>query len=184
MAVAAFQIAAFTKSCNSQTFNNGKRYNNVVDHLFLTLYFTRPCAAGAAYGIVLPSRLARLLDTNTKAYGLPTVSTSIRIDDTSSIWIFVVSVRADSVRIEESDEEQIVVVACLLAEEEELEKKVKKRKHSIWIHDIFKKRSEHGEYHTLFPDLSNDDTKFFQYFRMSQAKFNYLFDILKPHLLR
>ncbi|KAL0879747.1 hypothetical protein ABMA27_003460 [Loxostege sticticalis] len=85
--------------------------------------------------------------------------------------------------MEESDEEQIVVVACLLAEEEELEKKVK-RKHSIWIHDIFKKRSEHGEYHTLFPDLSNDDIKFFQYFRMSQAKFHYLVDTLKPHLLR
>lgn len=83
--------------------------------------------------------------------------------------------------MEESDEE--VVVACLLAEEEELEKSVK-RKHSIWIHNIFKKRSEHGEYHTLFPDLLNDDTKFFQYFRMSQDKFNYLVDILKPHLLR
>lgn len=86
--------------------------------------------------------------------------------------------------MEESDEEQFVVVACMLAEEEDLEKKANKRKHSIWVHNIFKKRSEHGEYHTLFPDLLNDDTKFFQYFRMSQDKFNYLVDILKPHLLR
>lgn len=86
--------------------------------------------------------------------------------------------------MEKSDEEQFVVVACLLAEEEDLEKKANNRKHSIWVHNIFKKRSEHGEYHTLFPDLLIDDTKFFQYFHMSQFKFSYLVDILKPHLLR
>lgn len=54
----------------------------------------------------------------------------------------------------------------------------------MWTHDIFKKRSRHGEYHTLFPDLLNDDVKFFQYFRMSHAKFITLLDILRTHLLR
>jgi len=81
----------------------------------------------------------------------------------------------------ESDEEELVVIA-LLAEEEE--RRGKKRKHDMWIHDIFKKRSQHREYHTLFTDLLNDDVKFFQYFRMSQAKFTTLLDILSPHILR
>ncbi|CAG4951265.1 unnamed protein product [Parnassius apollo] len=85
----------------------------------------------------------------------------------------------------EENEEETIVIACLLAEEEEEKaKNSRKRKHNIWIHDIFKKRSQRGEYHTLFPDLLNDDAKFFQYFRMTQVKFNTLVDILKPHLLR
>lgn len=88
------------------------------------------------------------------------------------------------VRMEECVEEQFFVVACLLAEEEENAKKPKKRKHNMWIHDIFMKRSERGEYHTLFPDLLNDDIKFFENFRMSEAKFNFLVEILKPYLLR
>ncbi|CAK1587669.1 unnamed protein product [Parnassius mnemosyne] len=85
----------------------------------------------------------------------------------------------------EENEEETIVIACLLAEEEEEKaKNSRKRKHNIWVHDIFRKRSQHGEYHTLFPDLLNDDAKFFQYFRMTQVKFNTLVDILKPYLLR
>jgi len=84
----------------------------------------------------------------------------------------------------ESNEEEVVVIDLLAAEEEEEERRRKKRKHDMWIHDIFKKIWQHGEYHTLFTDLLNDDVKFFQYFRMSHAKFTILLDILSPHLLR
>ncbi|KAF0714885.1 protein ALP1-like [Aphis craccivora] len=83
----------------------------------------------------------------------------------------------------ESDEE-LVIIALLLDEEDEEERRGNKRKHRMWIHDIFKKRSQFGEYHTLFTDLLNDDVKFFQYFRMSHAKFKTLLDILSPHILR
>lgn len=38
--------------------------------------------------------------------------------------------------------------------------------------------------YTLFSDLLNDDIKLFQYFRIPQAKFNFLVDTLKPHILR
>jgi len=80
----------------------------------------------------------------------------------------------------ESDEE-LVIIALLLEEEEE--RRGNKRKHKIWIHGIFKKISQFGEY-TLFTDLLNDDVKFFQYFRMSRAKFKTLLDNLSPHILR
>jgi len=83
----------------------------------------------------------------------------------------------------ESDEE-LVIIASLLAEEDEEERRGNKRKHKMWIHDIFKKRSQFGEYLTLFTDLLNDDVKFFQYFRMSHAKFTTLLDIVSPHILR
>ncbi|KAL5239368.1 hypothetical protein ACI65C_013369 [Semiaphis heraclei] len=83
----------------------------------------------------------------------------------------------------ESDEE-LVIITLLLDEEDEEESRGNKRKHRMWIHDIFKKRSQFGEYHTLFTDLLNDDVKFFQYFRMSHAKFTTLLDILRPHILR
>ncbi|KAJ8946584.1 hypothetical protein NQ314_008839 [Rhamnusium bicolor] len=47
-----------------------------------------------------------------------------------------------------------------------------------------KKRMEYGEFHTLFPDLVEDEVKFFQYFHMSHEKFQTLLDILTPDLTR
>ncbi|CAI6367865.1 unnamed protein product [Macrosiphum euphorbiae] len=51
----------------------------------------------------------------------------------------------------ESDEE-LVIITLLLDEEDEEESRGNKRKHRMWIHDIFKKRSQFGEYLTLFTD--------------------------------
>jgi len=39
----------------------------------------------------------------------------------------------------ESDEE-LVIIASLLAEEDEEERRRNKRKHKMWIHNIFKKK--------------------------------------------
>ncbi|PNF36796.1 hypothetical protein B7P43_G09631 [Cryptotermes secundus] len=77
-------------------------------------------------------------------------------------------------------EEEVVVTSCLLAEEEQ--KRTRKRK--IWVHKINKKRVDYGEYHTLFPDLVDDDVKFFKYFRTTYAKFSELLNILRPHLVK
>lgn len=89
-----------------------------------------------------------------------------------------------SVQDKMDSDEELVVIALLLEEKEEDERRGNKRKHKMWTHDIFKKRSQFGEYHTLFTGLLNDDVKFFQYFRMSHAKFTTFLDILSPHILR
>ena len=68
-----------------------------------------------------------------------------------------------------SDEEVLVLCLALKAEEEENEEKEAKR--AMWVHDMCAARDEEGEYRTLFPHLKNDNTKFFQYFRMSYEKF-------------
>ena len=54
------------------------------------------------------------------------------------------------------------VDACLLINEEEKGKKWRRKR--FWVHNIHNKRNAHGEFHTLFPDLMEDDVKFFQYF--------------------
>lgn len=76
-------------------------------------------------------------------------------------------------------EEEIVVIGMLLAEEE-----TNRKKRKLWVHNINKKRLALGEFHTLFPDLMEDDVKFFQYFRMSHEKFVALLDILQPEIVR
>lgn len=77
----------------------------------------------------------------------------------------------------EVDEELAIVSAVLMEEEEK-----QKRKPRFWCHNINRKRLTLGEYHTLFPDLIEDDTKFFQYFRMTHEKFDSLLKILEPEL--
>lgn len=84
--------------------------------------------------------------------------------------------------MESSSEEEFLVVSAICADVEQQERKknqVKRRKHRFWVHDIFKKRKEYGEFHHLFPDLLKDDAKFFQYFRMSQHKFFELLNKLR-----
>jgi hypothetical protein len=42
----------------------------------------------------------------------------------------------------------------------------------------------HGEFHSLYPDLLEDEAKFFEYFRMTYGKFMTLLDMLGPNLSR
>ena len=55
-----------------------------------------------------------------------------------------------------------------------LRKKAKyyKSKRRFWMHSIFKRREQLGEFHSLVKELSNHEDKFFQYFRVSQLQFN------------
>ncbi|KAJ8886708.1 hypothetical protein PR048_012920, partial [Dryococelus australis] len=71
----------------------------------------------------------------------------------------------------DSEEEVVVVVSSLLAEEED---RIRKRNGT--------KRTKYGEYHTLYPDLVEDEMTFFQYFRMTEAKITALLDILREEL--
>lgn len=73
----------------------------------------------------------------------------------------------------DTSDEEFVALCVVLEEEEVAREKNKKRK---WVHEINLKRQEYGEFHHLFPDLLEDEQKFFNYFRMSSEKF---YDLLK-----
>lgn len=65
--------------------------------------------------------------------------------------------------------EDLAVLALLLDEEENNNKQKR-----IWVHDLWKKRKIEGEFATLYGELVDHETKFFEYFRMSQYCFNLL----------
>jgi hypothetical protein len=52
--------------------------------------------------------------------------------------------------------------------------KKKKRKHKFWIHPLFNSRQESSMFYTAFNDLTNDETKFINYFRMSIVSYDEL----------
>lgn len=62
---------------------------------------------------------------------------------------------------------------ALILDMEEKKFKVKKKR-QIWVHDIFLRRKDEGEYHTLFSALEDDELKFYKYFRMSKQQFFHL----------
>ena len=66
---------------------------------------------------------------------------------------------------------KLAMVALLLDEEKENLRKGKRR---TWVHDILKTRQREGEYHTLYKQLLDDDSRFYQYFRMPPYQFVYL----------
>jgi hypothetical protein len=61
-------------------------------------------------------------------------------------------------------DEELCIVAIILDEETEL-LNPKKRK---WVHEAWQKRESEGEFLTLYKELIEDETKFYQYFRMSE----------------
>lgn len=75
-------------------------------------------------------------------------------------------------------ENKLLMIALILDEEEE-EQVVKKRK---WVHQAWTKRPTEGEFSTLYKELMDDGTKFFEYFRMSEHSFNFLLNKLEVHL--
>lgn len=66
---------------------------------------------------------------------------------------------------------ELAMIAIILDEEEEELNQVKRRK---WVHEAWKKRGSEGEFATLYKELIDDGTKFFEYFRMSENCFNIL----------
>ena len=55
---------------------------------------------------------------------------------------------------------------------------------SMWVHPIYQKREEHGEYFTLYREYRKYDDKFFGWYRMSVEKFDDLLELLEPKLWR
>ena len=61
----------------------------------------------------------------------------------------------------------LAIIAVALDEEEE-NRRNKQKKKKIWVHSVWKSRPVQGEFCTLFPHLMDDETKFYEYFRMMQ----------------
>lgn len=74
-------------------------------------------------------------------------------------------------------DENLIIAAIALDEEAGL---LKRKKRRFWVHEILKKRNIEGEFITLYRELIDDDTKFFQYFRMPKYKFCELLSIIEP----
>ena len=49
----------------------------------------------------------------------------------------------------------------------------------MWVHPINNLRFEKGEYFVLYPDLRNYEDKFFNWYRMSTKKFDYLLKMIQ-----
>lgn len=62
--------------------------------------------------------------------------------------------------------------------------KRRQKNRQIWVHPINERREDVGAFYTLFPDLRNDEDKFFNYFRMSIASFDELHIRLKSKIQR
>lgn len=56
----------------------------------------------------------------------------------------------------------------------------KRKKRTTWIHPLLAVKTRY--YDNLFAELTNDDLKFFNYFRMSKDSFDELLSCLKPSI--
>src|SRR5215475_8927246 len=52
---------------------------------------------------------------------------------------------------------------------------------SDWVNPIFYEREKCGEFHTLFPMLLEQASKFFEYFRMGSETFWYILHNIRPY---
>lgn len=78
-----------------------------------------------------------------------------------------------------SDEELLQIALVL---DEEMEEQVGQVEKRHWVHPAWKKRGTEGEFITLYKELVDDATKFYEYFRMSEYSFNLLLCKLEVHL--
>ena len=54
----------------------------------------------------------------------------------------------------------------------------------MWVHPINNLRFEKGEYFVLYPDLRKYEDKFFNWYRMSTKKFDYLLKMIQRRIFR
>ena len=54
----------------------------------------------------------------------------------------------------------------------------------MWVHPINNLRFEKGEYFVLYPDLRKYEDKFFNWYRMSTKKFDYLLKLIQRRIFR
>lgn len=76
----------------------------------------------------------------------------------------------------------MAIIAIALDEEEEEERKQGRKRKKQWVHPMLQDRKSVGEYHTLYPRLIDDDSKFHSYFRMNIGTFEKILSIIENDL--
>ena len=81
----------------------------------------------------------------------------------------------------------IAIVATARVVEEQKRKAAEKAenapcKHRFWVHKLWQGRSQLGAYHTLVHELSLDEEKFEEFFRLSRTQFAQVLACFKPDL--
>lgn len=64
------------------------------------------------------------------------------------------------------------------------EKAPKKKERKSWVHPINQIRSKYGEFHHLTRDLIDDESRFYEYFRMSRDSFFRLHEMIQDKIKR
>ena len=77
-----------------------------------------------------------------------------------------------------SDDDETIIVLLLL------KKLSQKKRRRSWIHPINAKRHLRGILCRLYPQLCDDDGKFFNYMRMSRSSFEELLNSVGPKIYR
>jgi len=78
--------------------------------------------------------------------------------------------------------DELEASACLLLCA--MSRRKRKRKHQYWVHPILTKRQNVGAYNALVVvELSADEEKFEEYFRLTKQQFDELLSIVEPALL-
>ena len=58
------------------------------------------------------------------------------------------------------------------------------RKKKKWVHDIKVERKGFGEYHTLMPEIRQDEKRFYIYFRMPAECFDEILNLIKEDITK
>ncbi|KAG8277900.1 hypothetical protein J6590_031947 [Homalodisca vitripennis] len=74
------------------------------------------------------------------------------------------------------------IIAMALEEEDEERRKQRPVKRRKWVENAWKRRTIEGEFYTLMPHLIDNETKFYEYFRMSLITFHKLLLKVEAHL--
>ena len=69
-----------------------------------------------------------------------------------------------------------------MLDEEEKNAALSDKKKLLWVHKCFRNRKSEGEYWTVYKVLTDDEMKFYQYFRISKHKFHYLLQKIEKYL--
>ena len=59
-----------------------------------------------------------------------------------------------------------------------------RRKKRKWVHEINVERKDFGEFHTLMPELRQDEKRFYIYFRMSSECFDEILSLIKEDITK
>ncbi|KAG8243729.1 hypothetical protein J6590_039737 [Homalodisca vitripennis] len=74
------------------------------------------------------------------------------------------------------------IIAMALEEEDEERRKQRPVTRRKWVDNAWKRRTIEGEFYTLMPHLIDNETKFYEYFRMSLITFHKLLSKVEAHL--